>query len=48
MDTYNCCLFDMGAILQGGFEWEHIGYNEPKTLSTAGHLISDITLNCAA
>ena len=47
-DTYNCCLFDMGSVLQGGFEREHIGYNEPKTLSTAGHLISDITLNCAA
>ena len=20
MDTYNCCLFDMGVVLQGGFE----------------------------
>ena len=20
MDTYNCCLFDMGKVLQGGFE----------------------------
>ena len=20
MDTYNCCLFDMGTVLQGGFE----------------------------
>ena len=46
--TYNCCLFDMGAVLQGGFEWEHIGYNEPKDVRTAGNLISDITLNCAA
>ena len=46
--TYTCCLFDMGAVLQGGFEWEHIGYNEPKDLRTAGNLISDITLNCAA
>lgn len=44
----NCCLFDMGAVLQGGFEWEHIGYNEPKDVRTAGNLISDITLNCAA
>lgn len=47
-DTYNCCLFDMGSVLQGGFEWEHIGYNEPKDVRTAGNLISDITLNCAA
>lgn len=46
--TYNCCLCDMGAILQGGFMWEHIGYNEPKDVRTAGNLISDITLNCAA
>lgn len=47
-DTYNCCLFDMGSVLQGGFEWENIGYNEPKDVRTAGNLISDITLNCAA
>lgn len=48
MDTYNCCLFDMGKVLQGGFEWEHIGYNEPKDVRTACNLISDIALNCAA
>lgn len=48
MDTYNCCLFDMGKVLCGGFEWEHIGYNEPKDVRTACNLISDITLNCAA
>ena len=48
LDCPNCCLFDMGKVLQGGFEWEHIGYNEPKDVSTAGRLISDITLNCAA
>ena len=48
LDTANCCLFDMGKVLQGGFEWEHIGYNEPKDVRTAGNLISDITLNCAA
>lgn len=48
MDTYNCSLFDMGRVLQGGFEWEHIGYNEPKDVRTACNLISDITLNCAA
>lgn len=48
LDSSNCCLFDMGKVLQGGFEWEHIGYNEPKDVRTAGNLISDITLNCAA
>ena len=46
--TYNCCLFDMGRVLQGGFDWENIGYNEPRDLRTACNLISDITLNCAA
>lgn len=46
--TYNCCLFDMGKVLQGGFEWENIGYNEPKDARTACNLISDITLNCAS
>ncbi len=46
--TYNCCLFDMGRVLQGGFEWENIGYNEPKDVRTACNLISDLTLNCAA
>lgn len=48
MDTYNCCIFDIGKVLQNGFEWEHIGYNEPKDVRTACNLISDITLNCAA
>ena len=46
--TYNCCLFDMGKVLQGGFEWENIGYNEPNDARTACNLISDITLNCAS
>lgn len=46
--TYNCCLFDMGRVLQGGFDWENIGYNEPRDLRTACNLISDVTLNCAA
>ena len=46
--TYNCCLFDIGKVLKGGFEWEHIAYNEPKDVRTACNLISDITLNCAA
>ena len=46
--TYNCCLFDMGRVLAGGFEWENIGYNEPKDVRTACNLISDLTLNCAS
>ncbi len=46
--TYNCCLFDRGKVLQGGFEWENIGYNEPKDVRSACNLISDITRNCAS
>ena len=38
----------MGNVLCGGFEWEHIGYNEPSDARTACNLISDISLNCAA
>ena len=47
LDTYNCCLFDIGKLLQGGFEWEHVGYNEPKTIRAAGAVISDIIVACA-
>jgi len=46
--TYNCSLFDMGRVMAGGFEWENIGYNEPKDVRTACNLISDITMNCAS
>ena len=47
-DTYNCCLFDAGKILQGGFEWEHTDYNEPKSLRAATNVLSDLILNGAA
>jgi len=48
MDTYNCCLFDIGKVLQGGFTWEHIDYNEPTTVRSAMAVTGDIVLNCAA
>ena len=32
-DTMNCCLFDVGAVLRGGFEMGNLWYNEPKTLN---------------
>lgn len=48
LDSHNCCLFDIGKVLQGGFEWEHIEYNEPKTLRAAGAVISDIVLATAS
>ena len=35
LDTMNCCLFDVGSVLRGGFEMGNVWYNEPKTLDTA-------------
>ena len=35
LDTMNCCLFDVGSVLKGGFEMGNVWYNEPKTLDTA-------------
>ena len=32
LDTMNCCLFDVGSVLRGGFEMGNVWYNEPKTL----------------
>ena len=41
-DTMNCCLFDVGNVLKGGFEMGNVWYNEPKTLDTAFDVIGDI------
>ena len=34
-DTMNCCLFDIAKVLTGGFEYDNMWYNEPKSLNTA-------------
>ena len=47
-DTMNCCLFDVGTVLKGGFEMGNIWYNEPKTLDVAFDVIGDIVLSTAA
>ncbi len=47
-DTMNCCLFDVGNVLKGGFEMGNIWYNEPKTLDTAFDVIGDIVLSAAS
>ena len=44
LDTMNCCLFDVAAVLTGGFEMGNVWYNEPKTLDTAFDVIGDIIL----
>ncbi len=48
LDTMNCCLFDVGAVLKGGFEMGNVWYNEPKTLDTAFDVMGDIVLSTAA
>ena len=48
LDTMNCCLFDVAAVLTGGFEMGNVWYNEPKTLDTAFDAIGDIILSTAA
>lgn len=47
-DTMNCCLFDVGKVLRGGFEMGNIWYNEPKSLDTAFDVIGDIVLSAAS
>ena len=48
LDTMNCCLFDVAAVLTGGFEMGNVWYNEPKTVDTAFDVIGDIILSTAA
>ena len=48
LDTMNCCLFDVAAVLTGVFEMGNVWYNEPKTLDTAFDVIGDIILSTAA
>ena len=48
LDTINCCLFDVGNVMSGGFEMGNLWYNEPKTLDVAFDVIGDIILNTAA
>lgn len=47
-DTMNCCLFDMKAVMEGGFEMGNLWYNEPKTLAVAFDVIGDVTLAAAS
>ena len=47
-DTMNCCLFDINAVLTGGFEMGNIWYNEPKSLDVAFDVIGDVTLAAAS
>lgn len=48
LDTINCCLFDVGAVMRNGFEMANVWYNEPKTLDTAFDVMGDIILATAS
>jgi len=44
----NCCLFDIGNLLKGGFEMANIEYIEPKTVLSALQVIGDVALSATA
>ena len=48
LDTFNCCLFDVGNVMHNGFEMGNIWYNEPNYLDTAFDVMGDIILSRAA
>ena len=47
-DTVNCCLFDVGNVMRGGFEMGNVWYNEPGSLDTSFDVMGDIILATAA
>ena len=48
LDTINCCLFNIGDVMKGGFEMGNVWYNEPTSLDTAFDVMGDIILSTAA
>lgn len=48
LDTINCCLCDVGSVMDGGFEMGNVWYNEPKSLDTAFDVLGDIILATAS
>ncbi len=48
LDTYNCCLFDLATVLDGGFELGNIKYTEPTTLAIAFNVIGDVIMAAAS
>lgn len=45
---FNCCLFDMGNLLKGGFRMNGAKYSEPKSAQSALAVIGDVTLSASA
>ena len=48
LNTMNCCLFNVAAVLRGGFEMGNVWYNEPKSLDVAFDVIGDIVMSASA
>ena len=48
MQSFNCDLFDIGAVLKGGFEMANIRYNEPNSVLSALQVTGDVTLSASA
>lgn len=48
LDTYNCCLFDVAAVLSGGFELGNIKYTEPTTLAITFNVLGDVIMAAAS
>ena len=46
--SQNCCLFNMGNLLKGGFSLNGAEYLEPKSVQAALAVIGDITLSASA
>ena len=41
-NSMNCCLFDMGKVLKGGFTYKGVSYKEPNSIRTACSMLQDI------
>lgn len=47
-DSINCCLFDLGTVLSGGFEMGDMWYDEPDDLREFFDVTGSVSLNAAA
>lgn len=47
LNGINCCLFDMGNLLKGGFEINGFRYKEPGSVQTAFNVVGDVTLSAS-
>ena len=48
MGSINCCLFDIGNVLRGGFSMSNVDYTEPTSVLSALQVIGDVTLVATA